>query len=794
MNSDVDAIEKKRRKREWIVIAAIILTVTLLTFAEMKITGFGDTIPVSNAVLMFILINTNLLLLLTLILLVFRNLAKLYYEKKSRILGTKFKTKLVVAFITLSLVPTTVLFFFSIHFISTSIDFWFNAPVEQTLENALAVGRDLYSHLEEKNLFFARQAADSIDLEAVLCTESASATDPSSKVLSPDKEVKLKMDGETIRKTFDLHSLEIYTKDGKCLVLSLSSDLEKQYFAQMTTDDLMKVEVATGSRTFSEQISSGEIMKTVITMPSGATAEEARAFLVVSILISQEIYDHLTSISRGVEEYQQLTMIKKPVQISNYISLSIVALMVIFCAVWLGFHLAKSITIPIMKLSEGTQRVTQGDLNYTIEFEGDDEIAQLIESFNSMTKELASGREKLAESKKMVEQQNEEIEKSRQYMEIVLRNISAGVISVDSAGVITTINKAAENMLSITAADILQRHYRETLKGELLKLAEKIYKEMPTSLSHVQLPLTLSINGSPKYFLAHFTALRADGVEKKSQNIVEEKSGTDTTENSTTDEGCVKPDGGEQIGANESTNIESIGTVMVFDDVTELEKAQRIAAWREVARRIAHEVKNPLTPIKLSAQRLKRKYSKTVGEEVFDQCIDMIVEHVDLIKNLVNEFSTFAKFPDTHMVSARIQNIIQETIALYKEGLEEVDIQFSYPSDLPEFHLDRQQMKQAFINLLDNAVAAVNKRGVITIDITYDQILKFARIEVADNGKGISDHEKTRLFEPYFSTKKAGMGLGLAIVSSIITDHKGMIRVQDNTPSGARFIIELPVQ
>ncbi|MBF0376812.1 MAG: HAMP domain-containing protein [Desulfamplus sp.] len=739
----------------------------------MKITGLGDAIPVSNAVLMFILINTNLILLLVLILLVFRNLAKLYYEKKSKILGTKFRTKLVAAFITLSLLPTSVLFFFSIHFITTSLDFWFNAPIDQTLQNSLSVGRLLYKHLEEKNIYFAKQAVDHIDMD---------------NLLSPEKKQTLNLYGDVLRKTFDFNSLEIYTKNGKKIVSSFSLNSDKIDLSKasttMTIEELVQVNHVTGTRTFSEQLAVGEIIKTVVTIPSGSTVEKARGFLVASVLISTELSSHLASISKGVDEYQQLTMIKRPVQISNYIALSIVALLVIFCSVWFGLQLARSITVPIMKFAEGTQRVTQGDLSYTIDFEGDDEIAILVDSFNSMTRELASGREKLAASKKMVEKQNEEIEKSRQYMEIVLRNISAGVISVDNQGVVTTINKAAEKMLNIVSYDILNRHYRETLKGELLLLAEKIYKEMPSSssLNHVQLPLTLPINGSPKYFLAHFTALKAETVDNPQTNKI----------NETVDEIEIDSD-------NNTTNVkqinvgQNIGTVMVFDDVTELEKAQRMVAWREVARRIAHEVKNPLTPIKLSAQRLKRKYSKNIQEDVFDQCIDTIVEHVDLIRNLVNEFSTFAKFPDTHIVPARIEAIIQETIALYKEGLENVDIQFSYPNDLPELPLDRQQMKQAFINLFDNAVAALNKRGTITIDITYDKILKFVRIEMADNGKGISDHEKTRLFEPYFSTKKSGMGLGLAIVNSIITDHKGMIRVQDNEPVGAKFIIELPV-
>ncbi|MBF0203404.1 MAG: HAMP domain-containing protein, partial [Desulfamplus sp.] len=707
-------LEKKKRKKEGILIVVILLTVALLTFVEIKITGFGNSIPVSNTVLMFILINTNLLLLLTLILLVFRNLAKLYYEKKNKILGTKFKTKLVAAFITLSLVPTSVLFFFSIHFISTSIAFWFNVPVEHALENSLAVGRLLYRQLEEKNLFFARQAVYYIDIENLIPSNispniSSKKSAGNNLVLTPDKKDRHKrlpdinspekreamnLYGEMLRKTFDLYALEIYTRDAKRLVLSLPADFGNISFPLLTFDDLMRVDIVTGARTFSEQMSTGEIIKTIVTIPSGSVPDNAHAFLVASVLISPELSAHLASISKGVEEYQQLIMMKKPIQVSNYIALSIVALLVIFCAVWLGFYLAKSITVPIMKLAEGTERLTRGDLNYIIEFEGDDEIAMLIDSFNSMTRELASGREKLAASKKMVETQNEEIEKSRQYMEIVLRNISAGVISVDRSGFVTTINKSAENMLNLTGIDILHRHYRETLKGELLQFAEKIYREMPASLNHVQLPLTFPINGSPRYFMAHFIALRAEVAEK----------------NGTGNNGTGKNGTGKNGTINNGTGSsgENIGTVMVFDDVTELEKAQRVVAWREVARRIAHEVKNPLTPIKLSAQRLKRKYSKTIQEDVFDQCIDMIVEHVDLIRNLVNEFSVFAKFPDTHMVSARIERIIQETIALYREGLENVDIQFSYPSDLPGFLLDRQQMKQAFINLLDNAVAAVN--------------------------------------------------------------------------------------
>lgn len=726
--------ESSKRRKEGILILIILVTVGIITYAETQVTGFGSDFPVSNTIVMFILINTNLLLLLTLILLVFRNLTKLYYERRNKVLGARLRTKLVVAFVTLALLPTIVLFFFSIHFISTSIAFWFNAPVEQALDNSLQVGRQLYRYIENQNLFFARRAAYQIH---------------SRKLLLPENAKELTRYVQVVQLAFNLHAVEIYTPDGKRSTLSLAKELKNSYFGLLTSDDLMKISSDTSFRTLSEVIEAGESIRTMTAIPFGSPPSEAEAFLVITSLISHDLSNSLASISRGSEEYQQLKMIKEPVQLSNYIALSIVALLVIFCAVWFGFYLARSITIPIIKLAEGTQRIALGDLDYRIDFSTNDEIGTLINSFNSMTRELSTGRDKLALSEQKQRDQNIEIEKSRQYMEIVLANISAGVISLSRSGRITTINKAVEAMLSIEGKTILGRHYKDVLNADYLEVAEKIGKTVSFASDSVEFPLSVAIDGSPKHFAVHYNTLTNDT--------------------------------GENMGA-----------VMVFDDVTQLEKAQRQAAWREVARRIAHEVKNPLTPIKLSAQRLKRKYSSTINEEIFDRCADTIVEHVDLIRNLVNEFSTFAKFPDANILTCRIETIIQETVALYQEGLENVEIRSILADNLPDLHLDRQQMKQAFINLMDNAVSAVNKNGVISLETSYDPILKRVRIEIADDGKGISDEEKTRLFEPYFSTKKSGMGLGLAIVHTIITDHKGLIRVQDNTPRGARFIIEIP--
>ncbi len=727
--------EKQGMKKQGFIIVVIILLVAVFTFIEMRITDFGSDIPVSNTILMFTLININLLLLLTLLLLVFRNLAKLYYEKKSKILGSKLKTRLTIAFITLSLLPTIVLFFFSIHFISASIAFWFNAPVEKTLNSSLSVGQKLYEFVEEKNLFFAERAAYQID---------------SRKLLIKANQKKLARYVQIVQRAFDRDAIEIYTLGAKRLTFSIESKLQADFLELLTSDELITIAKGETVKTITQTTNAGEFVKTIATIPFNVGAKEAKAFIVVSSLAPKDLASDLALIASGFEEYQQLKMAKKPVQITNYIALSIVALLVIFCAIWFGFHIAESITTPISQFAEGTQRIIEGDLDYTIDFETDDEIGTLISSFNKMTKELATGRKKLAHSEKLMINQNIELEKSRRYMEIVLENVSAGVITLDNDGKILTLNKAAETMLSMKSETVLGKHWKDFLKGEYWDIAQKILNQISPSSDKLVFPLSVAINGAPRYFSMHYNSLRDD------------------------------------TGLN-------IGAVMVFDDLTEIEKAQRVAAWREVARRIAHEVKNPLTPINLSAQRLKRKYSKQISEDIFDTCTNTITEQVEHIRNLVNQFSTFAKFPEVDLQPCKIDIIVNETIALYRDGLENVKIQADFAKDLPVLNLDAQHMKQAFINLFDNAVSAINSNGIIQVNILFEKMLKIVTVEIADNGKGIADSEKIRLFEPYFSTKTSGMGLGLAIVNSIVTDHHGSIRVQDNKPKGAKFIIELPV-
>jgi two-component system nitrogen regulation sensor histidine kinase NtrY len=734
--SSLSEKERKRRKREFILIFGILVVVALMTFVESRIIYFGADIAVSNTVLMFILININLLLLVLMIYLVFRNLVKLIYDRRRNVLGSKIRTKLVIAFVSLTLLPTIVLFFFSLNFITSSIEFWFNVPVEQALENSLWVGGRIYSRAEENNRFLLERISYQLKAKNLLDSKNKEALSRYIRI---------------VQREYNLDALEVYAPTSERLMFALAPKLENEYFGIVSAEDFQKELPSDGVRSISQTIPSGEFVKTIGTVPFAVQPGEALGFVVATILIAPDLSENLHFIRRGFSEYQQIKLLKKPIQITYYISLSIVALLVLFCAIWFGFFMARSISLPIKELAEGTRRVADGDLSYSINPLGDDEFGSLVNSFNQMTKDLRTSRGQLELSARMLRHQNIEIEEKRQFMEIVLKSVSAGVVTLDAKGIISTMNKSAEKMLNLKSEQILNKSFKHLLTGQFLELANDIMDSLPVSRGDtIELPLKLTIEGRPRSFLVSVNAL--------------------------------KDDAGQHMG-----------TLMVFDDLTELEKGQRMAAWREVARRIAHEVKNPLTPIALSAQRLKRKYAQFVDDTIFEECTETIISQVELIRNLVNEFSSFARFPSANPGPYQLMTIVEETLALYREGHSRINFKINNTSDIPILNIDRQQMKQALLNLIDNAIGALKGAGNITISVAHDPILKKVRMEVADDGPGISNEDKTRLFQPNFSTKKTGMGLGLTIVNTIIADHNGMINVQDNTPRGAKFVIELPV-
>ena len=393
--------------------------------------------------------------------------------------------------------------------------------------------------------------------------------------------------------------------------------------------------------------------------------------------------------------------------------------------------------------------MASGDLDFHIDIAAKDEIGQLVNSFNKMTHDLKTSKEQL-------EKTNIDLERRKEYMEVILKSIAAGVISIDKEGSISTINKSAERMLGIEGDRVLGRRYREVLDPEYREAAKEWIREInSTRKNTIEKQVTVTSKGQTLTLLVHITVLRS------------------------------------QTGS-------FMGIVAIFDDLTQLVKAQRVAAWREVARRIAHEIKNPLTPIQLSAQRLRKRYGDKLMEDgaVFDECTKTIMKQTGELKELVNEFSNFARMPAAKPAPNNLSEIINEVLLLFKQAHTDITFEHTCEDGIPIMNLDRDQIKRVMINLFHNAVSAIEitgNGGEVGVRTGYNDELQMVTTEVSDTGCGIPEEDKARLFEPYFSTKKSGTGLGLAIVNTIISDHNGYIRVKDNLPKGTKFIIELPM-
>lgn len=728
----------KRRRRERYLIIFLGVLISFLIYLGMRYFHLGPALPFSSSILAFALININVILLLLLLFLTVRNLVKLLFERKKNIMGVKLRTKLVLAFLTLSLLPTVILFFVSVQFISSSIEYWFNLQIEQALKNSLEVGQDYYKGITDDILTFGNNSSRVITYEGYML---------------PSKAEKLEKFVDEKRREFSLASLRVFSKDLKLMAMSEDHRIDLTAF-KAPGAEVLKRTIQKG--TDSQEIRSsphGDLVGGIVPIFSRTESKAVVGLLVLEKFVPGTFVNRLQAISKGLQEYRQLKMLKRPLKVSHMITLSIVTLLIIFSSVWFGFYLSKEITVPIKELAVGTNRIASGDYDFFIDLETKDEMGMLVNSFNRMTMDLRTSKNRLEQANKELLESNLESEQRRLYMEIVLANVAAGVISADTEGNILTINKSAERMLDIKADQIIGKNYKEILVPDYSRIIDGFLREKTLfRRGFLKKQIRLSTENKRLSILVSLNVLRDDRER-------------------------------------------FLGLVAVFEDLSEIEKAQRMAAWREVARRIAHEVKNPLTPIQLSAQRLKKRYGEMLDKEdgaVFSECTGMIIMQVEELKRLVNEFSNFARMPASNPAPCDVREVINEVLSLYRGAHRDIAFVFHDSDAVPVFNLDREQIKRVLINLFDNAVEAMDGVGEVVVDLQYDPVLKMVRIEVADNGKGITAENKTMLFEPYFSTKKQGTGLGLAIVSTIITDHNGFIRVQDNVPKGTRFIIELP--
>ena len=734
--------EQKKKKQRLVryVIVFCLLLIPVLGYLQRGLLSGDLHLPIASTILIFALININGLLLLLMLYLVLRNLVELVFERNQKILGSQLRTRLVASFVCLSLVPSAILFVISLRFVSTSMDYWFNANVEESLQSSLKLAQSILHDTGQQAEYAGRQFAALME-SGTLDIRDLTALE---KFFAQTLEIDLPGAPDSLT-LLDANRNELISVRGRRLLPIVIPVIPSEAIRMAAATK--RTEVVTQRTTI------GELIQAIVPVRTKMTNKQTW-FLVTTLLIPSSKLETMQSISEGITGYKQLIMLKAPIKLSLIIMLLIITLLVVFGAIWFGFYISRSLTGPINKLAEATRRVADGDLDFHLEKESNDEMGLLVDSFNSMTSDLLASNRKLATAHDALRDSNEVSEQSRRYLETILENVAAGVIALDENGRITTINRFAEELLAIKTESFLGKDFHQVLPKQHVLIVESFFKDLVrTGKPSIERHLRVTIRrGETLSLQVNVTRM----VDKRHN---------------------------------------SIGFVIVFDDLTNLEKAQRLAAWQEVARRIAHEIKNPLTPIQLSAQRLRKRFLDKITEnrDIFDQCTATIVNQVDEIKKLASEFSDFARMPKLHRELKNLGQLVQEMVFLYKEAHKQLSINCRVDPAIPEFLFDAVQIKRVLINLLDNAVSVLNDGSSIDVSVIPNAENGMVRLAVADNGPGIPDEVKLRIFEPYFSTRKSGTGLGLAIAHTIVTEHNGVIRVFDNTPTGIVFAVELPM-
>lgn len=715
------------RKKGSRLIGAIIVLLTVLFFGiEYFIRESQEFSPtrLTNVLLSSLQIIV-LLLGLILFFVLGRNMAKLYLERKRKVVGAHFKIKLVTFFIALSFIPTLLLFVFASDFVSRNIEQWFQTPLDRLLDDTKSVADGFTLSTEELAYHDAQMLSRAIIAGRLIQPENR----PALRDFIREKLTEYKLD-----------EIGIFLDDEE-LFSYINPKMPLQDYRDLKPNLVKRAQL-------------GEEFRSVEPMGSGEMIRRGVAFSIPSVgsvlvttgkFLPQNYAEKMGNIASYVQRYRQLKTQKNPVKSFYLMTLVFITILIIFAASWIGFHLARGITVPIEKLAQATREVSRGNLDVKVEDPASDEIGTLIDSFNQMIFDLKAGQTSIA-------QKTVELEGRKRYIETVLDNITTGVLALDAKGAITTMNPSAREMLGLTDRNVVGRNARDILGPP----------------KYTELLRNIDWGMRNRYKLADREIAIADGQ---------------VTHLALALSPLKQPDG------------EFSGLIVVLDDLTQLIKAQKIAAWKEVAQRVAHEIKNPLTPIQLSAERIIKNLQRSEPghQAVIEEGARTIIQEAGTIKSLVDEFSNFARMPKVDLRSADIHEILDQTLALFKGIFTDIAFDVAYAPDVPApVRADPEQMKRAVINILDNAIDAMNKKGRIQVRTAFDASTRRISIVITDSGPGIGADDKLKLFLPHYSTKKKGMGLGLAIVNQIVRDHDGSVDIENAKPHGARFTIQIP--
>jgi len=736
----MDDKAKQRRRAVTILLLVLVPLLFLLGWSQASLNL--SFIRPSSASQTLILLAVSAIIFLAFVifaLILMRTLLKLYVERRQKRLGARFKTKMVVAFLGLSLVPVSFLFIFAYGLLNRSIDRWFGIPFDLVRRDASEIFRQVESQAEQHALHDTLHFAEHAELRREL------ATGDSKKIATA-----------LSRATVDLALESVLYFDAQGRLVAQAGQPAPD------TSVIYGLLPAIGNGQLSRAGASARWhaagADTFLAAAPVFNAQGQRFGVVVSARqLPTGIKQMAEEIQQEAQKYDELSRERRAVKRTYLSILWLLTLLILFAATWFALFLSKQVTIPIEALAEATHEVSKGNLDYRVAARSDDEVGTLIQSFNEMTRQLQENRAAIEQAARDLQKANRELEEHTHKMEAILQNIPTGVISLDRQGQITQVNATAERMFGperLKAA----RTLADLLSAEDLREVSRLFRRAARQGS-ITRQMELEIGRRRVAVALTLSSIRA-------------------------------PHG-------------TVGFVLVLEDLTELLRAQKAMAWQEVAQRIAHEIKNPLTPIQLSTDRIRRLVERAGLASVSGDLAEAVAEsaalvsrEVNSLKKLVDEFSDLARFPASRPVPSRLDTIIESALGVFEGRLGGLAVQRDLAADLPLVLADPEQFRRVVINLIDNAAEAVehSERKIIAVRTRLDAERDVVELSVSDSGPGISPDAREKLFLPYFSTKGRGTGLGLAIVSRIVAEHNGTIRVEENEPAGTRFVIELPAE
>jgi two-component system nitrogen regulation sensor histidine kinase NtrY len=720
------------RKR---VILLLATSVFLLLAILVSQTAFDLTFlrPGNNQqIIVFAALSALIFLLfvaLTFVLL--RNLLKLFAERRLGVLGSKFRTRMVAGALLLSFVPVMVMYWFAYGLMNRSIDKWFSTPVEEVRADTHAMASLLDEYAAQNARAEASAIAASADTQRGF----------SGHGFSP------------VESQFQNHEI---TLQGGFAIAVQDGNAEASFNAPAPWPLLKsRLPLAEAAADQSAHFTWDQTEYSLGSAPVGRDG-----LILVAIPLPREFSQTVRQVESSQQRYFELAHERRLVRRTYMGLLLLLTMMVLFVTTWLALFLSKLVTRPLAALAEATQEISRGRLEYRIDVSAADEMGDLVRSFNRMAEELETSRRQIEASGRDASAANAELDQRRRQMETILESIPTGVLSLDAARCVTHANQALLRMFHPEGYADGQHMLRGARLADIF--LPEVLQDLEPLLRRAD---RMGMTTSQMEMALHRTSLNV-AVTVATLHHQDERS----------------------------------GYVIVFEDLSDLLKAQKQAAWREVARRVAHEIKNPLTPIALSAERIQRHLERATPPDkasldIVRSCAETIAGAVETVRRLVDEFATLARFPASNPRPTDINEVIESALSMFNGRLDGIGLHKSFAPDLPKVMADAEAIKRAVANLVDNAAEAMQDSLVREIQIATSLVASRDAVEitVADTGHGVTRELKEKLFLPYFSTRKRGTGLGLAIVSRVIEEHHGSIRVEENQPVGARFIVELPV-